>query len=195
MIIAWKIARNVYGNLKHSFCRLSLIKKQEKLLASSPSAGRLIKHHFLHIRSSLGTKFQPKLKFLNFRTKLTQKGYFQSKKKKKKKITIKVYIFEILKFSYIRNFYIFEVLNFTFNKQTWFFGTNFPKKFILLHLVENIKNEHHYWILQIWIRLSIKLQLEVTIFFFWAKFAEKGYFLLKTEKVTLITELFIFDLV
>ena len=84
MIIAWKIARNVYGNLKHSFCRLSLIKKQEKLLASSPSAGRLIKHHFLHIRSSLGTKFQPKLKFLNFRTKLTQKGYFQSKKKKKK---------------------------------------------------------------------------------------------------------------
>ena len=89
LIIAWKIARNVYGNLKHSFCRLSLIKKQEKLLASSPSAGRLIKHHFLHIRSSLGTKFQPKLKFLNFRTKLTQKGYFQSKKKKKRKLPSK----------------------------------------------------------------------------------------------------------
>ena len=40
-------------------------------------------HHYriLHIRNSLGIKFQPKLAILNFCTKLTQKGYFQSKKK------------------------------------------------------------------------------------------------------------------
>ena len=40
-------------------------------------------HRILHIRNSLGIKFQPKLTILNFSTKLTQKGYFQSKKDKK----------------------------------------------------------------------------------------------------------------
>ena len=34
----------------------------------------------LHIRNSLGTKFRLKLTFLDFWFKLTQKGYFQSKK-------------------------------------------------------------------------------------------------------------------
>ena len=33
----------------------------------------------------IGTKFQLKLKILNFWTKLTQKGYFRSKKEKKGK--------------------------------------------------------------------------------------------------------------
>ena len=37
-------------------------------------------HRVLQIRNSLGTKFQFKLIILNFWTKLTQKGYFQSKK-------------------------------------------------------------------------------------------------------------------
>ena len=35
-------------------------------------------HRILHIRNSLGTQFQLKLKILNFWTKLTQKRYFQS---------------------------------------------------------------------------------------------------------------------
>ena len=34
----------------------------------------------LHIRNSLGIKFQVKLTILNYWTKLTQKGYFQFKK-------------------------------------------------------------------------------------------------------------------
>ena len=36
-----------------------------------------------YIQNSLGTKFQLKLTILNFWTKLTQKGYFHSKKEKK----------------------------------------------------------------------------------------------------------------
>ena len=40
-------------------------------------------HRILNIQNSLGTKFQLKLTILNFWTKLTQKGYFQSKKEKK----------------------------------------------------------------------------------------------------------------
>ena len=49
-------------------------------------------HWILHIRNSLGTNFQLKLKILNFGIELTQKGYFQSKKEKKGKI----YIFELV---------------------------------------------------------------------------------------------------
>ena len=38
-------------------------------------------HRILHIRNNVGAKFQLKLTILNFWTKLTQKEYFQSKKK------------------------------------------------------------------------------------------------------------------
>ena len=38
-------------------------------------------HQILHIWNSLDTKFQLKLTILNFLIKLTQKGYFCSKKK------------------------------------------------------------------------------------------------------------------
>ena len=40
-------------------------------------------HHrrLLHLRNNLGTKFQLKLTISNFWTKVTQKEYFQSKKK------------------------------------------------------------------------------------------------------------------
>ena len=41
-------------------------------------------HRVLQIRNSVGTKFQFKLIILNFWTKLTQKGYFRSKKELKK---------------------------------------------------------------------------------------------------------------
>ena len=57
-------------------------------------------NQILYIQNSLGTKFQLKLTILNFWTKLTQKGYFHSKKEKKMKI-IKFYISEI---AYIQNF-------------------------------------------------------------------------------------------
>ena len=45
-----------------------------------------LKNHYpiLSIWNKLGTKFQLKLTILNFWTKLTQKGYSQSKKENKK---------------------------------------------------------------------------------------------------------------
>ena len=39
-------------------------------------------HYFLHIRISIGTKFQLKLTILIFLTRLTQQGYFQLKTEK-----------------------------------------------------------------------------------------------------------------
>ena len=60
-------------------------------------------HRILHVRNSLGTRFQLKLTILNFWTKLTQKGYLKSKKMK---INIEFYIFELV-----------HVLNLSFNKQ------------------------------------------------------------------------------
>ena len=44
----------------------------------------------------IGTKVQFKLKILNFRTKLTQKGYLRSKNRGKSKITIKFYMSELV---------------------------------------------------------------------------------------------------
>ena len=41
-------------------------------------------HQILHIQNSLGTKFQLKLKYQNFWTKLTENSYFQSKKEQNK---------------------------------------------------------------------------------------------------------------
>ena len=41
-------------------------------------------HRILHIRNSLGIKFKLKLTILDFWTRLTQKGYFLSKKVKNK---------------------------------------------------------------------------------------------------------------
>ena len=41
-------------------------------------------------------KFQLKLTIFNFWTKSIQKRYFQTKKEKKKKITNKLYIFELI---------------------------------------------------------------------------------------------------
>ena len=61
-------------------------------------------------------KFQLKLTILNFWTKFTKKGYFWSKKKKKMKITIEFYIFELL-----------QVPNFTFNNDFWIFEAYVPK--------------------------------------------------------------------
>ena len=41
-------------------------------------------NQILYTQNSLGTKYQLKLTILNSWTKLTQKGYFHSKKEKKK---------------------------------------------------------------------------------------------------------------
>ena len=73
------------------------------------------------------------------------------------------------------------------------FRTNFLKS---LFLVENTKNEHHYWILLIQISLSTNFQLKLTIVIFWTKFSLKsGYFQSKTDKIDATIEFFIFELV
>ena len=57
------------------------------------------------------------------------------------------------------------------------------------------KPEHHDWILNIHISLSTKFQLKQTILIFWTKFAHRGCFLTKKEKVNSTTEFCIFELV
>ena len=54
---------------------------------------------------------------------------------------------------------------------------NFCTKSIRMPLVENGKSEHRNWILHIGIiSLLTQFQLNLKIFIFWAKFAQKGYF-------------------
>ena len=86
-----------------------------------PVKNKKIEHHhwILHIRISLGTKFQLKLIILTFWTKFAQKEYFQSKTKKVKSI-IEFWIFQLL--------YVSSV---TLNWQFWHFAPNLPKKGIL----------------------------------------------------------------
>ena len=67
-----------------------------------------------------------------------------------------------------------------------------PRK---IFMVKNRKIEHHHWILLIQISLGTKFQLKLTILIFWTKFAQKGYFQSKTEKVNSTTEFCIFKLV
>ena len=61
--------------------------------------------------------------------------------------------------------------------------------------VQKKLNEHHYWILNIWIRLSTTFQLRLTIVIFWTKFAKNGsYFQSKTDKIDTTIEFCIFEL-
>ena len=79
---------------------------------------------------------------------------------------------------------VFSVENKKFKHRHWLLhiilGQNLPKKDIVRRQME--KGEHHQWIVHIWISLSPKFQLELTILIFWTKFVEKGYFWFKTKK-------------
>ena len=66
------------------------------------------------------------------------------------------------------------------NWQFWFYGQNLPKKIVP---VKNWKSEHHHWIPHIQISLRTKFQLKLTILIFLTRFAQKGFFWSKTEKV------------
>ena len=57
------------------------------------------------------------------------------------------------------------------------------------------KSELHCWILRIRITLITKFQLKPTILIFGAKFAQKGYFRSKTEKVNSTIEFYLFKVV
>ena len=62
-------------------------------------------------------------------------------------------------------------------------------------LFENGKSGHQHWILHIRISQGTEFQLKLKILRFWTKFAQKGYFLSKTEKVNTTIEFCIFELV
>ena len=66
-----------------------------------------------------------------------------------------------------------------------------PKK---IFPVKNRKSEHNPWILHIRISIGTTFQFKLTILIFWTKFAQKGYFWSKTNKVNIIIEFCIFEL-
>ena len=65
----------------------------------------------------------------------------------------------------------------------------------MMFTVEGGRVEQQDWILDIPIIVGTKFQLELTILIFWTKFAKKGYFQSKTEKVKTTIEFWIFKLV
>ena len=62
-------------------------------------------------------------------------------------------------------------------------------------LVKIEKSEQHNWLQHIRFSLGTKFQLQLTIFTFWTKFAQKGYFRSKTEKLNITIEFCMFELV
>ena len=130
----------------------------------------------------LGTKFRLKLTLLNFWIKLTQKWYFQTKKKNEN-------------YHRIIHSQINQDSKFQLQRTILIFGTNFQKKVYFRSKAE--KSEHHYWILHNWISLSTNFQFKLTIaIFFGARFPKKGsYFQSKTDKIDTTIEFCIFELV
>ena len=127
---------------------------------------------------------------MNFWIKLTQKGYFLTKKKWKYHRILHIQI----------NLHIQISLHIQINQdskfqlQQFWFSEKISEKSILL--VENTKNEHNYWILHIEISLSTNFQFKLTIAYFWTKFAKKGsYFQSKTDKIDTTIEFCIFELI
>ena len=51
--------------------------------------------------------------------------------------------------------------------------------------LKNKKSEQYHWILHIRISLATKFRLQLIILTFWAKFAQKGYFQSKTERMNI----------
>ena len=106
--------------------------------------------------SRVDATFLLTLTLLNFWIKLTQKGYFRTKKYE----------------NYLRILHIQINLDSKFQLQQFWFLKKFPKKSILP--VEITKNEHNYWVLHIQISRSTNFQLKLTVAIFWTKFFHKG---------------------
>ena len=103
----------------HKTCRKGLKQKSEHL------------HRTLHIQNSLVPKFQLQLTILNFWTKLTKKGYFRSKREKNNENHHQIPHIQIslgFKFQLQQPILIFLKQIFQ----------------IMILLVENRRNEHHY---------------------------------------------------
>ena len=72
-------------------------------------------------------------------------------------------------------------------------GPNLPKKVFTFE--KKKKSEHHQWIKHSQISLSTKFHFKQAILNFKTKFAQKGYFQWKTEKVNITIDFCIFELV
>ena len=81
-------------------------------------------------------------------------------------------------------------------------GTKFQFKLTILFFWPNLQNkvlpinnwkiDHPYWVLHFWISAGTKFQLKLTILIFWTKFAQKGYFQSKSEKMNTTNKFCIF---
>ena len=83
-------------------------------------------------------------------------------------------------------------LNFGLNWKFWFSGPYLTKKGISNH---KQKSDHHQWTLHIWISLSTKFQVKLTVLISWTRFALKDYFLSKTEEMNITIDFCLFELV
>ena len=84
-------------------------------------------------------------------------------------------------------------MKFHFRKRFCVFEQNYHKR---VSPVKNRERKHHHLILHIRICLGTKLKLKLTIFIFFTKFAQIGYFRSNTQKkVNTSIEFYIFELV
>ena len=148
----------------------------EKECSELKNIEKLVSRGISTWHSRVGTKFHLKMTLLNFRIKLTQKGYFPTKWTENCHRILHIQINLDSKFQLQQTILIF--------------GTNFQKKY-----TSSRKQKNHYWILHIRISLSTNFQLKLTIAIFWTKFAKKGsYFQSKTDKTDTTIEFCIFEL-
>ena len=118
---------------------------------------------------------------LNFWTKLTQKGYFWSKKKEKEN------------YHWILHIWINLGSKFQLKQTTLIFGTNSQRTNSLVEIRQ--KNEHHHWIVHIRISVNTNFQRKLAILFFWPNLPKNGsYFQSKTDKTDTTIEFCIFAL-
>ena len=114
----------------------------------------------MHIQISLCTKFRLKLTLLNFWIKLTQKGYFRTKK-----------IHE----NYLRILHIEINLDFKFQLQQaiLIFGTNFQERVYFRSKTNKKMNIAIEFFIFKLIYLNTNFQLKLTIATFWTKFPQE----------------------
>ena len=121
----------------------------EKECSELKNIEKLVSRGISTWHSRVGTKFHLKMTLLNFRIKLTQKGYFPTKWTENCHRILHIQINLDSKFQLQQTILIF--------------GTNFQKSTLS---VENRKKEHHYWILHIRINPNTIFQVNLAIAIF-----------------------------
>ena len=137
-------------------------------------------HWILHIKISLGIKFDLKLKILIFLDQIIPKKVFPAENER---IEYRHWIVRISISLSIKPHLKLKIL---------IFWTKFAQK---VYSRSKPESEHHHWILLIRISVGTKFQLKLIILTFWTKFTQKGYFWSKTKNVNTTIEFCIFELV